>query len=144
MGHLHVAVQRRVGDAVHDGQRAGEATAAQAFRVVAAHDLVAVDDPDAAGVLLAVAQEDVPLDQVAVAVAHRVPLGDCHPSAPGATYAFTVVSTSLSGHIVMRSAAGHDFVPGWITHRWSSRRSWMATCMERVVRGASAYLNSNP
>ena len=65
---LDIAVERRVRDAVHHRQRARESGAAKALHIVVAHDLVAVDDADAAGVVLAVPEKDVALDQIVVAM----------------------------------------------------------------------------
>ena len=69
--HLMIAVDRRVGHAVHHRDRAREILAREALEVVVAHDLVAVDDAHAAGVGDMLAEEDVALDEVAVAVAQH-------------------------------------------------------------------------
>ena len=69
--HPVVAVDGRVRHAVHHHQRAAEAPAGEAEKVVVAHGLARVDDADAAGVVGAVAEKDVAFHQIAVAVAQR-------------------------------------------------------------------------
>ena len=66
---LVVAIDRRVGNPVHYGQGDGESVTTQPVQVVVAHGLAFVDHPDAAGVVDAVAEKHVVLDQVVVAVA---------------------------------------------------------------------------
>ena len=67
---LKVAVERRVGDPVHDDQCPPKAVAGQPLVVVVANRLRFVDDANAAGVGPAVSKEVVVFDQSLVAVAH--------------------------------------------------------------------------
>ncbi|MNV28197.1 hypothetical protein D3C71_1193810 [compost metagenome] len=68
---LLVAVQRRVVGTGHHTQRRGEVVAGNAFEVIVAHGLVAIDHTHPAGMRLAMAEEHIALDPIAMAVAQH-------------------------------------------------------------------------
>src|SRR3546814_9636186 len=65
---LMVTVDHRIGHAVHHRDRALERAAREPLEIIVANGLVAVDDAHAAGVGHALAEEDVALDEIPVAV----------------------------------------------------------------------------
>src|SRR3546814_14707874 len=78
---LMVAVDHRIGHAVHHRDRALERAAREPLEIIVANGLVTVDDAHAAGVGHALAEEDVALDEVTVAVAeHEGALGSAEGS----------------------------------------------------------------
>ncbi len=68
---LVVAIDRRIRHAVHDDQCAAETVPGQAVQVIVADDLAFVDDTDATGVIDPVAEKNIVLDQIVVAVSQR-------------------------------------------------------------------------
>src|SRR5690606_31479882 len=64
-----VAIDTRVGYAVHDDQCSAETVTGQTFEIIVADDLAFVDDSDSTGVIDTIAQENVAFHNVFVAVA---------------------------------------------------------------------------